>query len=106
EARIEVDPSPFEAYADYSFGRHDEEFAEARVDLPPTVADGAGKALIALDLGRAGQDSSQPLRVRAVVGVEEPGGRAVRDSVIAPYRPRDLYLGLDPSFDGQSAPRG
>jgi uncharacterized protein YfaS (alpha-2-macroglobulin family) len=105
EARVAVDPSPFAGYRDYSFGRHDEQFAEQRIDLPPAVADGAGKALIALDLGGAGVGSSKPLRVTAVVGVEEPGGRAVRDSVIAPYRPNTVYLGLDPSFDGESAPR-
>jgi hypothetical protein len=105
EARVAVDPSPFPAYRDYSFGRHDEQFVEQRVDLPPTVADGAGRALVALDLSDAGDDSSKPLRVTAVVGVEEPGGRAVRDSLIVPYRPNTTYLGLDPSFDGQSAPR-
>lgn len=105
EARIEVDPSPFDQYPDYRFGRHDEQFVEQRLDLPPTAADGAGHALVALDLQNAGEDSSLPLRVRAVIGVEEPGGRAVRDQIIVPYRPRDLYIGLDPAFDGESAPR-
>jgi uncharacterized protein YfaS (alpha-2-macroglobulin family) len=104
EARVEVDPSPFEAYADYTFGRHDEQFAEQRIDLPPAVADGAGRAAMALDLGDAGADSSLPLRVRAVVGVEEPGGRVITDSITVPYHPRDLYLGLNPGFEGRSAP--
>jgi hypothetical protein len=105
EARVAVDPSPFDEYSDFSFGRHDEVFVERRLDLPPAIADGAGRALIALDLAGAGEGSGKPLRVTAVIGVEEPGGRAVRDSLIVPYRPNDIYLGLDPSFDGQSAPR-
>ncbi|MGD2131276.1 MAG: alpha-2-macroglobulin [Maricaulaceae bacterium] len=106
EARIEVDPSPFDEYAGYRFGRHDEQFRELRLDLPEGRADGAGDALVPLDLYGEGENASQPLRVIAVVSVEEPGGRAVSESVRIPYRPRDLYVGIDPSFDGNTAPEG
>jgi len=102
EARIEVDPSPFDGFDGYHFGRHNEEFREQRLDLAHTVADGRGHAQVALDPQGAGEDSTKPLRVRVVVAVEEPGGRAVRESLIAPYRPRDVYLGLKPRFEGRA----
>lgn len=101
-ARIQRDPSPFEAYDDYSFGLHDESFGEELIDLPPTSADGNGVAQIPVAVGRRGAQSSYPLRVRAVVRVQEPGGRAVADDVRIPYRPRDRYAGLKAEFSGRA----
>lgn len=104
EARVEVDPSPFKSFAGYRFGRHDETFREVRIDMADAVADGAGKASLIVDPGAADAGSTKPLRVNAVVSVLEPGGRAVRESVRMPYRPREVYLGLNPQFDGGTAP--
>lgn len=101
-ARVEVDPSPFADYADFRFGRGDEPFREFTDDLPDTVADGAGRAVQTIDLGEAGRDASQPLRLRAVISAIEPGGRPVADDVRIPYRPADLYLGLRPQFEGRA----
>lgn len=110
-ARLQRDPSPFEAFAGYSFGLHDEQFAEEMFDLPGAVADGAGEASIPVNPGTRGTDSTQPLRVRAVISVQEPGGRAVSDDVILPYRPRETYYGLTrqgegPMGEGESARYG
>ncbi len=102
QARIEVDPRPFDAFADYSFGRQDEQFREAGFDLDSTFADGAGHAALAFDPGRANVSSSKPLRARVVIAAVEPGGRAVRDDVRIPYRTESVYLGLDPQFDGRA----
>ncbi|XBQ17559.1 MAG: alpha-2-macroglobulin [Oceanicaulis sp.] len=101
-ARVQTDPSPFEGYGEYSFGLHDEPFGEEMFDLPRTTADGAGEASIPVEIGRRGADATRPLRVRAVIRVQEPGGRAVSDDVRIPYRPRDLYLGLKPEFSGRA----
>jgi hypothetical protein len=100
--RIETDPGPFEAYGGFDFGRHDQSFRERSMDLPDTVADGAGRAVQIVDAGGYGEDATRPLRIRAVISAIEPGGRAVADDVRIPYRPADLYLGLRPQFDGRA----
>lgn len=105
--RVQRDPSPFDDYAGFSFGRHDEEFREIARELPDTIADGAGRANLMLDIGDIGRDSSLPLRVRAVVSAIEPGGRAVSDDVRVPYRPRPVYLGLERErFESEQRERG
>ena len=102
-ARIEPDPSPFEAFGGFGFGRHDEQFREQVVEMPVRTTDGAGKAVARIEPGRRGSGSPRPLRLNTVVSVLEPGGRAVSESVRIPYRPRDLYLGIRPEFDGRVA---
>lgn len=102
EVRIEAEYNPFPAYADYSFGRHDEDFRERTFDLPETIADGAGQATLVINPNGEAADASRPLRLRAVVRALEPGGRPVADDVRIPYRPRQRYLGIDPQFDYRS----
>lgn len=99
-ARIEPDPNPFTDWAGYRFGRHDERFSESLEDLPRTVADGRGEARVPVSADGRGEDSSLPLRLRAVIRVQEPGGRAVADDVRIPYRPQARYAGLRAEFDG------
>ena len=89
------------AYGEYSFGLHDEQFAEEMIELPQTTTDGSGQASIPLDPGMLGADSRFPLRVRAVISVQEPGGRAVSDDVILPYRPQARYVGLRQAGEGR-----
>ena len=101
--RIEVDPAPFEAYGDYEFGQHDEEFREIIQSLPDTFADGAGRATLLIGAENAAVSSHKPLRVRAVISAIEPGGRPVADDVRLPYRPQPLYLGIDPLFEGRAS---
>ena len=102
EARIQVDPSPFENFSDYSFGRHDESFTDIAFDVPDTVADGAGNAVVLIDPEDRGMDASRPLRVRAVISALEPGGRPVSDDVRLPYRPNSTYLGIRPQTEGRA----
>lgn len=103
--RIEKDPAPFPDYASFNFGRHDESFREISLSLADRVADGAGRAVLTVDPGQEAHTSNAPLRIRTVVSAIEPGGRPVADDVRLPYRPRDLYLGLDPLFDGRAQRR-
>ncbi len=102
-ARIERDPSPFPGFKGYSFGRHDESFREREFDLPDVTADGSGRAVLKLNPSEQYGESSFPLRLRTVVSAIEPGGRAVRDDVRIPYRTRDIYLGIEPLFDGSAS---
>lgn len=104
-ARIQRDPSPFEGLNGFQFGRHDEQFREELMELPASTTDGAGVATLRLQPGRRGVTSSYPLRLNTVVSVEEPGGRAVSESLRVPYRPADLYIGIKPAFE-RRAPIG
>ncbi|MEM7638555.1 MAG: alpha-2-macroglobulin [Pseudomonadota bacterium] len=100
QARVEVDPNPF-GYDGFSWGPHDGSFREQFIDLPDRTTDGAGQTLVRLVPGNRGSNAEIPLRLNTVVSVLEPGGRAVNESVRIPYRPRDLYLGIKPNFDGR-----
>ena len=100
QARVEADPNPF-GYDGFSWGPHDGSFREQIIDLPDRVTDGAGVTTVRLAPGNRGQYADIPLRLNAVVNVLEPGGRAVADSLRIPYRPKDLYLGIKPGFDGR-----
>ena len=104
EARLQRDPKPFPKYSDYSFGLHDASFREEVIELGDAVADGAGEARLNLAMRERAADAQMPLRANVVVRVQEPGGRAVAESVRLPYRPRDRYLGVKPGFEGR-APR-
>ncbi len=100
QARVEVDPQPF-GYQGFSWGPHDGSFREQIIDLPDRVTDGSGIATVRLAPGDRGRNANVPLRLNAVVSVLEPGGRAVTESVRIPYRPKDIYLGIKPAFNGR-----
>ncbi|MEL7112683.1 MAG: MG2 domain-containing protein, partial [Pseudomonadota bacterium] len=100
QTRVEVDPNPF-GYTGFSWGPHDGSFREQIIDLDDRTTDGSGFATVRLAPGNRGQNAEIPLRLNTVVNVLEPGGRAVAESVRIPYRPRNLYLGIKPSFDGR-----
>ncbi|MEL7032993.1 MAG: alpha-2-macroglobulin [Pseudomonadota bacterium] len=100
QARVEVDPNPF-GFEGFSWGPHDGSFREQLIDLPDRTTDGAGQTLVRVVPGNRGSNADIPLRLNTVVSVLEPGGRAVNESVRIPYRPKDLYLGIKPSFDGR-----
>ena len=107
QARIEPDPSPFDGFDGFSFGPHEETFAQQVLEFPDQTSDGDGKATIRLDPGNKGRRSGRPLRINAVVSVLEPGGRAVTESVRIPYRPEPVYLGIksDKTYSAQNEPR-
>ena len=103
QARVEVDPSPFDAFKGFTFGRHDQNFSEQIIELSDQTTDGAGKSVIRLSPGNRARDADRPLRLNTTVSVLEPGGRAVTDSVRVPYRPRDVYIGIKEGFDRRAA---
>ncbi len=101
-ARVEVQPNPYPAFSDYTFGKLDESFREREISVDTAVADGAGDAVINLDPRGEGISSSKPLRLRTVLTAVEPGGRPVSDDIRIPYRTQDTYLGVKPEFDGSA----
>lgn len=101
--RVETAYNPFADFKGYYFGKHNEQFRERELGLRDAVADGAGEAVLRIDMSQHDITSSKPLRLRAVVTAFEPGGRPVSDDVRIPYRPSDKYIGLKPQFDGSAS---
>ena len=100
--RVQPDPTPFAAHDGVSFGVHDEEFREGLFDIPRTITDGSGTAVLALAPEAREPASTLPLRLRTTVSALEPGGRAVNGQIDVPYRPRAFYVGLQDRFaDGR-----
>ena len=105
EARIRIDPNPFPNFEDYTFGPNKADFRETLIDMGGGATDGAGILTLALDTKNNDIQSPFPLRAEITAGISEPGGRYVRDSLFIPVRTEDIYLGIDPQFEGGRAPR-
>jgi len=101
QARIEPDPSPFDKFKGFTFGDRSSSFRERIIELQDQTTDGAGSAVIPVDVGGVGNGSDRPLRINFVADVLEPGGRSVSDSLRIPYRPQDTYIGIKPDFEGR-----
>jgi uncharacterized protein YfaS (alpha-2-macroglobulin family) len=93
EARIKPDWDPFPAQKDYRWGDEQKPFEEKFVELPATVTDGAGHAVLPID-GTAAGDSAVPLKALFTASVFEPGGRPVREGAEVKIRQRPLFLGV------------
>lgn len=106
EARVRLDPKPFKDFEGYTFGPADRDFNERFVNMGGGLTDGDGKLDFALNIKDENISSPFPLRAEITAGVSEPGGRYVRDSVRLPVRTQDVYLGIEPLYDGSRAPRG
>lgn len=100
EARLRLDPNPFPELSGYRYGPIDGRFDERFLTLANTMTDAAGEASVNLKIDGAPEKYGAPLRADLVVGVVEPGGRAVRESARVPVRPDDRYLGLKLAKEG------
>ena len=94
EARLRVDPSPFDDYPGYSFGLAEKTFNQQFIQLGETQTDGDGKASLLLGVDKNVDTTGRPLRAEVVIGVAEPGGRYVNESARVPVRVDDYYLGI------------
>ncbi len=99
EARLRVDPNPFPAHSRFRFGLVEGRFDERIVKLAPAITNAAGEATLQMTLNTPAK-SDPPLRADVVVGVVEPGGRAVRESARIPVRGAAQYVGLALAVDG------
>jgi len=106
EARIRADSDPFPRFKGFKWGDDQAPFQEKYVDLPSTVTDGDGHAVLALNAEEAG-DVAQPLLAAMTASVFEPGGRPVREGLTLKIRTKPLYLGAkidQGDFKGDAAP--
>jgi len=100
EARLRLDPNPFPDYKGFRYGPANARFDERFLRLSKTTTDAEGNASVTLNIDDAPKQFGAPMRADLVVGVVEPGGRVVRESVRIPVRPDDHYLGLKLANDG------
>jgi alpha-2-macroglobulin len=85
EAVIALDEDPFPTHPGFRFGLQDEEFTGDRRDIEaPSTGDG-GKARLSVVLNDL-PDLTRPLAATIRVGVFEPSGRAVYETVSRPIR--------------------
>lgn len=105
QATIAVDDAPFPDQPGFRFGLADEKFDGLRRDLDAPVTDAAGKASVALTLTDL-PNATKPLAATIRIGVFEPSGRAVSESVTRPIRTRPLAIGLRSPAGDEAVPEG
>jgi alpha-2-macroglobulin len=105
EAVIALDDDPFPMHPGYRFGLVDEEFTGDRRDLEASSTDDSGKARLSVALNDL-PDLTRPLAATIRVGVFEPSGRAVSQTLIRPIRQRPLAIGLRSPAGDDAVPEG
>ena len=93
EALIAVDDDPFPTHPGFQFGLVGEEFTGDRREVEAPSTDDQGKAKLAVVLSDL-PELTRPLAATIRVGVFEPSGRAVTETLTRPIRQRPLWLGL------------
>ncbi len=93
EALIAVDDDPFPTHQGFQFGLVGEEFTGDRREVEAPSTDDQGKAKLAVVLSDL-PELTRPLAATIRVGVFEPSGRAVTETLTRPIRQRPLWLGL------------
>ncbi len=105
EAVISLDESPFPTHPGFQFGLVGEEFTGDRRDIEGPTTDENGKARLSVTLNDL-PDLTRPLAATIRVGVFEPSGRAVYDTVSRPIRQRPVVIGLRSPTGEDAVPEG
>ena len=105
EAVIALDDNPFPMHPGFKFGLADEEFTGDRRDIEAPSTDGDGKAQLPVVLNDL-PDVTRPLAATIRVGVFEPSGRAVYETLARPIRQRPVNIGLRSPAGDDAVPEG
>jgi uncharacterized protein YfaS (alpha-2-macroglobulin family) len=105
EAVIALDEDPFPTQPGFHFGLVGEEFSGDRRDIETSSTDENGKARLSVVLNDL-PDLTQPLAATIRVGVFEPSGRAVYETVTRPIRQRAVAIGLRSPTGDEAVPEG
>jgi uncharacterized protein YfaS (alpha-2-macroglobulin family) len=105
EAMIALDDNPFPNYPDFQFGLVGEEFTGDRRDIEAPATGDDGKAQLAVALNDL-PELTRPLAATIRVGVFEPSGRAVSETLTRPIRQRPLAIGLRSPGGTDAVPEG
>lgn len=98
EMKIVADPLAFPNLPGYRFGLTGEKVRETIVPLTIAKTDAQGKTTATGTIEKI-EPVTTPLKANVTVSVFEPGGRATRDEITIPVRPRETYVGMRPRFD-------
>ena len=104
-ARIAADPTPFDAYRGWQFGRMDDSFSDVDVQMKVPETDAAGVTEASGTVGEL-TDTTLPLHALVRVAIHEPGGRTTAKTAEIPIRNHDVLIGIRPDFDGLSVGEG
>src|SRR5438874_2731127 len=105
EAVIALDDNPFPMQPGFRFGLVDEEFTGDRRDIEASPTDQNGKARLSVALNDL-PDLTRPLAATIRVGVFEPSGRAVYETVNRPIRQHPVAIGLRSPTGDDAVPEG
>src|ERR1700719_1918755 len=105
EAVIALDENPFPMQPGFHFGLVDEEFTGDRSDIEASPTDENGKARLSVALNDL-PDLTRPLAATIRVGVFEPSGRAVYETVSRPIRQHPVAIGLRSPAGDDAVPEG
>src|SRR5438309_2061081 len=105
EAVISLDENPFPTHPGFQFGLVGEEFTGDRRDIEAPSTDENGKARLSVALNDL-PDLTRPLAATIRVGVFEPSGRAVYETVSRPVRQRPVAIGLRSPAGDDAVPEG
>jgi uncharacterized protein YfaS (alpha-2-macroglobulin family) len=105
EAVIALDDNPFPMHPGFRFGLVDEEFTGDRRDIEASPTGENGKARLSVALNDL-PDLTRPLAGTIRVGVFEPSGRAVYETVTRPIRQRAVAIGLRSPAGDDAVPEG
>src|SRR5437868_606522 len=105
EAVIALDDNPFPMQPGFRFGLVDEEFTGDRRDIEASPTDQNGKARLSVALNDL-PDLTRPLAATIRVGVFEPSGRAVYETVTRPIRQHPVAVGLRSPAGDDAVPEG
>src|SRR5207237_5972979 len=105
EAVISLDEDPFPMHPGFRFGLIGEEFTGERRDIEAPSSDENGKVRLSVTLNDL-PDLTRPLAATIRVGVFEPSGRAVYETVVRPIRQRPVAIGLRSPAGENAVPEG
>jgi uncharacterized protein YfaS (alpha-2-macroglobulin family) len=101
EVHIYADPTPFDQYAGWQFGRVDDTFSDVSITMTVPETDAAGVTSATGTIGDLAA-TTLPLKASVKVSIHEPGGRTTDKSVEIPVRNHDILIGIRPDFDEDS----
>ncbi len=98
EMRLVPDLEPFPEYKNYRFGLVEEAYSPVVVPFDVDETDAQGKTL-ATSYVETSAETTKPLKAEIKIGLFEPGGRTIFQTVSLPVRADGNAIGIRPAFD-------
>lgn len=99
EGMLRLQPSrSLDGFADYRFGRHDDDTAPVTTSLPAGQTDAQGRFQTRITLPDAAELRPRPMQAEVVLNLREGAGRPVERSETRVVMPKDPVAGIKPLF--------